>query len=395
MKLRLRLIILLFIIAVVNSFATTKRYKIWTEDIANTEISVLTCSPGQEIYSIFGHTAIRVKNANTGLDAVVNYGLFDFNQDSFVYRFVKGETDYMCGIDSFNSFLFSYAWRGSGVKATVLDLTDTEKERIIRLLTNDLKPENREYRYNFAYNNCATKIRDIVKFAYSDKCESIIPSEYTYRNIIRKYAENYPWFMFSFDICLGGKAYNTLMTPDEAQFLPELLNDALNNCLIGRDGEEIKPNTRQEVILTPMESTVETSFFTPMVVACIVLLLSLISLIFGSKCPIASKIYNGTLLSIYFIVGIVVAFLIFFSEHPFTSGNMNICIFNPLLIVPIICLISTSKSVIFKIARVILILMAAFFIVYCLIFWHFTNHAFIPLAITLILELNKQIIKGA
>lgn len=393
---KLKLIILLFIFGVASCFATSNaRYKSWTRDISNTEISVLTCSPGDEIYSIFGHTAVRVCNTNIGLDAVVNYGLFDFNQDSFVYRFVKGETDYMCGVDSYASFLYSYAWRGSGVKATVLDLTDTEKERIIRVLTNDLKPENREYRYNFAYNNCATKIRDIVKFAYSDKCESIIPSEYTYRNIIRKYAENYPWFMFSFDICLGGKAYNTLMTPDEAQFLPELLNDALNNCLIGRDGEEIRPNTKQEIILTPMESTVETTFFTPMVVSCIVLLLSLISLIFGSKCPIASKIYNGTLLSIYFIVGIVVAFLIFFSEHPFTSGNMNICIFNPLLIVPIIGLISASKSVIFKITRVVLILMAAFFIIYCLVFWHFTNHAFIPLAIALILELNKQIIKGA
>ena len=392
---KFKLIILILFIAVVNSFATTKRYKLWTEDIANTEISVLTCSPGDEIYSIFGHTAIRVKNATTALDAVVNYGLFDFNQESFVYRFVKGETDYMCGVESFNSFLYSYAWRGSGVKATTLDLTDAEKERIIRVLTNDLKPENREYRYNFAFNNCATKIRDIVKFAYHNKCESIIPSEYTFREIIGRYAENYPWFMFSFDICLGGREYNTLMTPEEAQFLPELLDAALNNSLINRDGEDIKPNTRQEILLTPTDKTIESTLFTPVVVACILLVLSIVNLIFGSKCLIASKIYSGTLFFTYTLIGLLVTFLIFFSEHPFTTWNINLCIFNPLIIFPFVGLMVKNKGKIFKIINVALVLISMLFIVYSLVFWNFTNHAFIPLAVVLILELNKQIIKGA
>ena len=393
---RFKLIILMFFLGVVNCFATSNiRYKAWTQDISNAEISVLTCSPGDEIYSIFGHTAIRVCNKNTGLDAVVNYGLFDFNQDSFVYRFVKGETDYMCGVDGYNSFLYSYAWRGSGVKATVLDLTDTEKERIIRVLTNDLKPENREYRYNFAFNNCATKIRDIVKFAYNDRCESLQPSEYTFREIIGRYAENYPWFMFSFDICLGGKDYNTLMTPEEVQFLPEHLDIALNNSLINRDGEDIKPSTRQEILLTPIETTVESTLFTPLVFACIILVLSIINLIFGKKCRIASNIFSGTIFFTYTLIGLLVVFLMFFSEHPFTSWNMNILIFNPLIIIPFVGLMIKDKGITFKIINVALILLAVLFILYSLIFWNFTNHAFIPLGITLILELNKQIIKGA
>lgn len=394
MKFKLLLLLLFFCVA--TCFATpTQRYKQWTEDISNTEISVLTCSPGEEIYSIFGHTAIRVYNENIGLDAVVNYGLFDFNQESFVYRFVKGETDYLCGVESTSSFLYSYAWRGSGVKATVLDLTDAEKERIIRVLTNDLKPQNREYRYNFAYNNCATKIRDIVNYAYSGKCESLLPSEYTFRQIIGKYAENYSWFMFSFDVCLGGKDYNTLMTPEEVQFLPEHLDAALNNSLINRNGEEIRPNTRQEVILTPDNKTIESTFFTPIVVACILLILCILNLIFGKKCRIASNIYSCTLLFTYTIVGLVITFLILFSEHPFTTWNMNILIFNPLLIIPFIGLIIKKKSLVFKIVNVALVLLAVLFILYSVIFWNFTNHAFIILALALILELNKQIIKGA
>lgn len=391
-----KLIILLLFVGVATCFARpTKRYKTWTEDISNTEISVLTCSPGDEIYSIFGHTAVRVYNPNTKVDAVVNYGLFDFNQESFVYRFVKGETDYMCGVENFNSFLYSYAWRGSGVKATVLDLTDAEKERIIRVLTNDLRPQNREYRYNFAYNNCATKIRDIVNFAYSGKCESLLPSEYTFRQIIGKYAENYPWFMFSFDICLGGKDYNTLMTPEEVQFLPEHLDAALNNSLINRDGEELRPNTKQEILLTPADKTIESIFFTPIVVASILLILSIINLVLGNKCRIASNIYSGTLLFTYTIVGLLITFLIFFSEHPFTTWNMNILIFNPLLIIPFVGLMVKNKGIVFKIANAALILLAVLFILYAAIFWSFTNHAFIILAITLTIELNRLIIKGA
>ena len=393
---KLKLIIILLTLGVATCFATpTKRYKTWTEDISNTEISVLTCSPGDEIYSIFGHTAIRVYNPNTKVDAVVNYGLFDFNQESFVYRFVKGETDYMCGVENFGSFLYSYAWRGSGVKATVLDLTDVEKERIIRVLTNDLKPQNREYRYNFAFNNCATKIRDIVNFAYSGKYESLQPSEYTFREVIGHYAANYPWYMFSFDICLGGKDYNTLMTPEEVQFLPEHLDVALNNSLINRDGKETRPNTRQEVILTPAEKTIESTFFTPIVVACILLALSIINLALGNKCRIASNIYSGTLLFTFTLVGLLITFLIFFSEHPFTTWNMNILIFNPLLVIPFVGLMVKNKGVVFKIVNAALVLLAVLFVLYAVIFWNFTNKAFIILALTLIIELNRQIIKGA
>ena len=393
---KIKLLILLLIFCVANCFATTKRYKAWTEDISNTEISVLTCSPGDQIYSIFGHTAVRVCNKNIGLDAVVNYGLFDFDQESFVYRFVKGETDYMCGTEAYGNFIYSYALRGSGVKATVLDLTDAEKERFIRNLTNDLRPENREYRYNFAFNNCATKIRDIVSFAYSGKYESLQPSEYTFREVIGHYAENYPWYMFSFDVCLGGKDYNTLMTPEEAQFLPEYLDDALNNCIINRDGEEIKPKTREEIHLAPADITIEKTIFTPFVAACILLVLSICNLVFGKRfgkgLRIASNIYSGTIFFTYTLIGILVTFLVFFSEHPFTTWNMNLCIFNPLIAIPFVGLFIKNKSIFFKIINAALVLLAVLFILYALIFWSFTNHAFIPLAIVLILEINKRLI---
>jgi hypothetical protein len=201
--------------------------------------------------------------------------------------------------------------------------------------------------------------------------------------------------MFSFDICLGGKDYNTLMTPEEVQFLPEHLDAALNNSLINRDGEELRPNTKQEILLTPADKTIESTFFTPIVVASILLILSIINITLGSKCSIASNIYSGTLLFTYTIVGLLITFLIFFSEHPFTTWNMNILIFNPLLIIPFVGLMVKNKGIVFKIANAALILLAVLFILYAAIFWSFTNHAFIILAITLTIELNRLIIKGA
>lgn len=385
---RIKLLIL-FLLVFNLSLSANTRYNTWTKDLRNTEISLLTCTPDDEIYSIFGHTAIRINNPYIGLDEVVNYGLFDFNQENFIYRFVKGETDYMCGIEDYNSFIFYYMWRGSGIKETVLNLTNSEKERFLKVLDYDLKPENRTYRYNFAYNNCATKIRDIINYTYSGTYESIIPSEFTFREVIGIYAKEYPWYMFGFDICLGGKEYNTIMTPEEAQFLPELLDVALNNSIINRDGEELRPTTFQRMIVEPTKEVKEAGFFTPMILCQLILVLSLINLFWGSKCVIASKIYSGTIFLSCTIIGAIITFLMLFSEHPFTSGNMNICIFNLFYIIPFISLM-VKENKFFKVSQYILIAATVFYAAYLLIFYDNINFAFWYLAIAILLELLKS-----
>ncbi|MBO7367367.1 MAG: DUF4105 domain-containing protein, partial [Paludibacteraceae bacterium] len=121
------------------------------------KVSIITCSPGTEIYELFGHSAIRVYDKNNGIDEVFNYGLFDFNQESFIYRFVRGKTDYMVGSCSTSYFLWEYLDRGSAVTEYVLDLSRTDKVKIFTYLIENTLPENRTYRYNFIFNNCATK----------------------------------------------------------------------------------------------------------------------------------------------------------------------------------------------------------------------------------------------
>ena len=114
---------------------------------SDTLISLITCHAGPEIYELEGHSGVRI--ATPAYDYVLNYGLFDFNAPGFVYRFVKGETDYFVGIADFNSFVQSYAAQGRRVVEQQLDLTGEEKSNIIDLAQKALLPENRVYRYNY------------------------------------------------------------------------------------------------------------------------------------------------------------------------------------------------------------------------------------------------------
>ena len=129
------------------------------------QFSLLTCAPGQEIYELFGHTAIRYQNFTRNEDYVFNYGMFSFRTPNFVYRFVKGETDYQLGITPYIYFQAEYAMRGSSVYQQVLNLTEAEKQKLYDLLRENYLPQNRIYRYNYFYDNCTTRARDQIEKA--------------------------------------------------------------------------------------------------------------------------------------------------------------------------------------------------------------------------------------
>ena len=125
--------------------------------------SLLTCAPGQVVYELFGHTAIRYQNFTRGTDIVFNYGMFDFDAPNFEYRFVKGQADYQLGVNSIEGFKRSYARRGSSVYEQELNLSLVEKQNLQQALFVNYQPENRVYRYNYFYNNCTTCARDQIE----------------------------------------------------------------------------------------------------------------------------------------------------------------------------------------------------------------------------------------
>ena len=130
---------------------------------ANPKFSVLTCSPGDEAYSLYGHTGLRYCDEEAGIDVVFNYGYFDFDSPNFIWRFILGETDYLVGAVDYDVFCKGYINRGSLINGDYINLTPEQENRLFALLRENCRPENRVYRYNYFYNNCTTKIRDKIE----------------------------------------------------------------------------------------------------------------------------------------------------------------------------------------------------------------------------------------
>ena len=188
------------------------------------QISLLTCTPGEELYARYGHTAIRVLDPQNRLDLVFNYGIFDFNTDHFYWKFVKGETWYELGATTMPWFMLEYEKEHRPVYEQVLNLTPSQREEIWQALVQNYEPENRQYLYNFVFDNCATRPYLLIQKALGDT----IRSEYTgntgttYRRFIRRYTGSMTWANAGINLLFGPKA-DKPMNNEQRLFLPEEL----------------------------------------------------------------------------------------------------------------------------------------------------------------------------
>jgi hypothetical protein len=293
------------------------------------DFSLITCSEGTDVYSLFGHTAIRVKNDSTHQDYVFNYGLFDFNSDHFIWKFVKGETYYMLGIQSMESFLFSYQLEERSVWEQKLNLSPDQKKKLIDILIRDYKPENRTYLYNFLYNNCATKVRDDLEKAlniknYKDTSEAI-----TFREILQPYLKDARWTRFGINLALGQPLEDTI-SQREKLFLPiELMNAYKEKGYDAKVMYKAKPRISKIAILTPDQVL----FF---------LLVILLVRFFTTK-----RIRRWPLIAALFLTGtggLILSFISFFSIHPAVYPNFNLLILQPLNILGALYLVFFRKT---------------------------------------------------
>lgn len=188
------------------------------------QISLLTCTPGEELYARYGHTAIRLQDPQNRLDLVFNYGIFDFNTDHFYWKFVKGETWYELGAITMPWFMLEYEEEHRPVYEQVLNLNPSQREEIWQALVRNYEPENRKYLYNFVFDNCATRPYLLIQKALGDT----IRSEYTgntgttYRRFIRRYTGYMTWANAGINLLFGPKA-DKPMNNEQRLFLPEEL----------------------------------------------------------------------------------------------------------------------------------------------------------------------------
>ncbi len=322
----------------------------------NAKVSLLTASPWHgAIYALFGHTAIRVHDDSTGLDAVFNYGYFDQSQPDFIYNFVRGKTDYILGVDPFENFLNEYAYKGQEITEQTLNLTLIEKQRLYDALYTNALPENRRYRYDFFYDNCATRPRDMLekynryRIQYPETAK-----EQSFRDLVHECVDDYPWIKFGIDLLIGSGADHEIDVR-EKMFLPSYLMNSFEGATFQVDETMSRPILEKSEVILPLNIERNNSgkqvLFTPFYAALALLALSiLVSFIQAAKLnkSILPKIYDILLFTVAGLGGTIIFILMYFSEHPATNPNWNFAWINCFaLIVPIFIGFKPAKNIVY------------------------------------------------
>lgn len=317
------------IIALMLSFFSLTQSVRGQED--SIKVSLMTCAPGTEIYALFGHTALRYEDTARGEDWVFNYGMFSFNTPHFIYRFVKGETDYELGVTPYSYFEVSYAMRGSSVYQQTLNLTMAEKQKLRRLLEENYQPENRVYRYNFFYDNCTTRARDIIeeciegKVVYPDGKEGL-----SFRDIVHQYTKGHEWDELGIDMCLGSEA-DEPVDARKQMFAPFYMLEAAGKATIVA-GDSVRPFVLQEkkVVDVEPEGGEGGSPLSPLV--CVFVLMGAVCLVGWIQLKVKKVIWiwDLFLFGVQGLAGCVIAFLVCFSTHPTVGSNWLILLLNPI-----------------------------------------------------------------
>ncbi len=299
-------------------------------------ISILTCAPGKEIYSIYGHNAIRIQDKSAQSDIVYNYGTFDFDTPGFMVKFMRGKLPYLLAEGDFNRFMREYQYFERAVTEQVLDLDSIQKHRIIDALSINMLPENRAYKYDFFMDNCATRLRDILQNNINGiTWDQSSASFKTFRQIIKEYQQPLPWTNFGIDLIIGAKAdrKTTLM---EETFIPDYLANALNEVMVkDASNKKIVLSTR-ELITFPAESQMNRfiSFLLSPLFFFLILLIVEINILLRSLKNKQNKWisrYDSLWFWVITFCSLLMVFMWFGTDHIPTKNNWNLLWASPLI----------------------------------------------------------------
>ena len=291
------------------------------------QISILTCAPGEDVYTAWGHTAIRIIDSAKQTDVVYNFGTFDFNIPNFLVEFVKGNLNYFLSADNFQNFILEYQYYGRSIKEQVLILSDAEKINWQNALQKNLEGNNRYYLYNFITDNCTTRVKDgFYQFATSQIPPSNIKS-YRTHVVEAPYQQGIPWIGLGIDILLGAVS-DKAPTALQAGFLPDLLFDQL----------AAQPG---HIAATQNYDFTKTAASTPTDPIYFIIGLIVVYLFVGKWnarwAVIAAKFLDITLLFIYGLGGLLLVYMSLFSKHTACHYNFNIDWIHPLYWIALVC----------------------------------------------------------
>jgi len=290
------------------------------------EVSLLTADPGPELYASFGHSAIRLREIGPdGRDLVFNFGTFDFDTPNFYGKFATGKLNYMLSVVPYDRFIIEYDYYKRGLREQVLDLNQEQKDFLLQHLDAQYAPERRFYKYDFFYNNCATKIRDAFDIAMGKQLvwSDSVGEEKTFRNLIDEFVLPLPWADFGIDLALGA-VIDRPATELEKQFLPTYMEQAFANATILENGVSRPLVKQSRVLLEYPQENAQQSLLNPSMVFWLLTLVFAALTFYGFKKGKLMKGLDVALFGSVGILGLVVAFLWFFTDHSATAWNWNI-----------------------------------------------------------------------
>jgi len=310
------------------------------------QFGLLTCAPGDELYSAFGHTALRLCDYDNNIDVVYNYGTFSFNTDNFYYKFVKGETDYILGKEMFNRFVIVYNYFGRNVYEHRINLTQEQKQTLFEMLETNYLPENRTYRYVYLNDNCSSRVRDLMYKLLGDKLVlndtlDLIPSNYSnkekiqsfvmfheklsYREILDMYLSSNKWNDFAIDLVLG-QPIDEKADMNASMFIPDFLMSTMCHYQI-KENDTLRNLLDTPILHTeyyaPLEAKTSSDVTDPMCLFWIVVLLVLVVSFVEFKFNMWIKPIDAVIFAFYGLFGIVMWFISYVSIHPGVCVNFN------------------------------------------------------------------------
>lgn len=359
-------------------------------------VSVVTCGQGNELYSAFGHSAFRVFDPNLKLDKIYNYGTFDFNKPNFYLNFAKGKLTYQLSTTRFGYFLQEYNYENRWVKLQKLDLNETDVQDVFDFLENNAKPENSSYQYDFFYDNCSTKIEEVIKTVLKDKVtfnNNHITSNKSHRDLIADYtSKKFKWGKFGIDLALGS-VIDKEATAAEYKFLPDYIYVGFNNATINVDGKD-KPLVGADIIvLTEKKQSVPFSIMQPFIVFLVIALFFIFKTYQNYTTDKRSKWVDFSLYFITGLIGVVVLLLWFTTSHTATYKNFNfLWAFAPNLVIAFFMFKTNLPKWLANYNKLLLVLLAIQAILWILKVQVF-NFAIIPIMAMLFIRYSYLIVK--
>lgn len=352
----------------------------------HTKVSLLTSSPGKDLYAKFGHSALRINDTLSGQDLVFNYGLFDFNTPGFYLKFVRGKLPYQLGIQRFEPFLNSYIEENRQLRELEINLSTQQRLALIDLLSINYLPENRAYSYDFFFDNCATRIRDILEnnfqATYPDTTQV---KKATFRHFLSDYVGQNSWINVGFYLILGIPS-DAIATFRDEMFLPDYLEKHLENAKLG---DKNLAKNKRKILFQNQPQKNDFQVFNPILIGWILFIIGLFISLFLSSRWI--NIFEKAYFSLLVLTGVLFIFMWLGTDHFVTHKNMNLLWASPLYIFFIFKIIPKKQE-----RNLILFLMATNLLV--IIGWKFLPQEFhiaiLPLILLNILRLTDKLNKS-